>query len=145
MHIEVDQSGKIERLSMDTIIACSNSRQYCVMIPKKVKQKIYTGYRGEIKQLRYKLFCVGIYFYIRGFSDCSLVVIDDEYLGRNKLIKSILLNYIKKENPAFESCFVKFGNIGKESNAHHLAIETFRGEHKPNEILTENQIMGVLK
>ena len=39
MHIEVDQSGKIEQLNKDTVIAYSNKTQYSVLISKEVKQK----------------------------------------------------------------------------------------------------------
>ena len=67
--IEVDQSGKIELLSQDTIIAYSNDRQYSIRIAL----------------------------------------------------------------------------ITRNSNAHHVAIETFREEHKPNEVLTEKQIWRLLK
>ncbi len=40
MNIEVDQSGKIERLSHDTIIAASNGTQDSIKIPRKLKRKI---------------------------------------------------------------------------------------------------------
>jgi hypothetical protein len=40
MHIEVDQSGKIEQLSRESVITFSNINQYSVLIPKKVKQQV---------------------------------------------------------------------------------------------------------
>ncbi len=43
MHIEVDQSGKIEQTDMDTIITFSNRHQYAVLLPKEVKRKL--GYK----------------------------------------------------------------------------------------------------
>ena len=74
-----------------------------------------------------------------------MVVIDDEYHGKNNLVKSILLSYIRERYPNFDKKLIRFGNVGKESNAHHVAIETFRGEHKPNEVLTEKQIWRLIK
>ena len=146
MHIEVDQSGKIEQLSQDTIIACSNNKQYCIKIQKKIKQSIYYNYKTKIKQLKYKLFCIGVYYCIEYIlSKCELIVIDDEYHGKNDLIKSILFSYIRKKFVDFDEKMIRFSRISKNSNAHHVAIETFREEHKPNEVISEKQIWGLLK
>ncbi len=143
--MEIDQSGKIERLDHDTIIAISNGEQYCVMIPKSLKRAIYS-YRNEIKQIRYKLFCIGIYYCaLRFINKNYLIIIDDEYYGKNNLIKSILVSYVQLNHLSFNTDLIRFDRIGKKSNAHHIAIETFRGEHKPNETLTENQIWRLLK
>ena len=37
MHIEVDQSGKIEQLNKDTYIAFSDGEQYCIKLSKRIK------------------------------------------------------------------------------------------------------------
>ena len=146
MHIEIDQSGKIELLSHDTIIACSNDNQYSVKIPKKVKQDIYYNHKNKISQLKYKLFCIGVYYCIEKFlTKSKLITIDDEYHGRNNLVKSILISYIRKNYRNFDEKLIQFNQITKKSNAHHIAIETFRGEHRPNEILTEKHVWRLLK
>lgn len=146
MQIEVDQSGKIELLSTDTIIACSNEIQYSIKIPKKIKQIIHYDYKTRIKQLKYKLFCVGVYYCIERFlTKSELVLIDIEYHGKNNLVKSILLSYIKKRYHDFDKKIIRFGHIGKNSNAHHLALETLRKDHKPNGILTGKQIWSLLR
>lgn len=146
MHIEVDQSGKIELLSQDTIIACSNDNQYCIKIPKRLKQVVCYNHKDKIKQLKYKLFCIGIYYCIEKFlTKSKLITIDDEYHGRNNLVKSILISYIKKDYKNFDENLIRFNQITKKSNAHHVAIETFRGEHKPNDVLTEHHIWRLLK
>jgi len=145
MKIEVDQSGKIERSNHDTIIAASNDKQYCVKIPRKVKRNILDC-RKEIKQIKYKLFCIGVYFCIKRYlHGNNLIIIDDEYHGKNKLIKSILFSYIRTKNKEFNNDLIRFDTIGKNSNAHHIVIETFRKEHQPNEILNEKEIWGLLK
>ena len=145
MDIEVDQSGKIERLNHHTIIAMSNEVQYCVKIPKQLKRKIIVENRN-VKQIKYKLFCIGIYYCLRRYiASHTVIIIDDEYHGANKMIKSVLLSYFKRDNKYFDSDLIKFGTIGKKSKAHYLAIETFRREHNPNEILTERQILKLLK
>lgn len=143
---EVDQSGKVELLSVNTIIACSNERQYSIKILKKIKQEIYYNYKNKIKQLKYKLFCIGVYYCIEKFlKKPQLIMIDDEYHGRNNLVKSILVSYIRRKYKDFDERLIQFRNIGKNSNAHHVAIETFRGEHKPNDVLTEKQVWRLLK
>ena len=146
MHIEIDQSGKIELLSHDTIIACSNDNQNSIMIPKKIKQTIYYSQKNSISQLKYKLFCIGVYYCIEKFlSKSKLITIDDEYHGKNNLVKSILVSYIRKKYPSFDEKLIRFDQITKKSNAHHVAIETFRQEHKPNDTLTEEHIWRLLK
>lgn len=146
MQLEVDQSGKIELLSQDTIIACSNDRQYSIKIPKKIKQYIHYNYKSKIKQLNYKLFSIGVYCCIENFlKNSQLIIIDDEYHGKNNLVKSILISYIKRKYKSFDEKLIKIALITRNSNAHHVAIETFRGEHKPNEVLTEKQIWRLLK
>lgn len=146
MHIEVDQGGKVELLSHDTIIACSNDVQYSIRIPKKIKQDIYYNYKNRISQLRYKLFCIGAYYCIKKFlAKSKLITIDDEYHGKNNLVKPILIPYIRKEYKDFDEKLITFNQITRNSNAHHIAIETFRGEHRPNDVLTEMQIWRLLK
>ena len=68
MHIEIDQSGKIEQLNKDTAIAFSNKTQYSVLIQKDVKQKLFKIYKGKVKELRYRLFCIGVYFCLKDIS-----------------------------------------------------------------------------
>lgn len=146
MRIEVDQSGKVERTSHDTIIASSNEKQYCVKIPKEIKREIFYNYKNKIRQLNYKLFSIGLYYCIEKYlNSYSSIIIDDEYHNKNNLIKGILISYIQKKFTNFNHEIIQFSNIGKKSNAHHVAIETFRGEHKPNEILTDKQIWRLLK
>lgn len=146
MKIEIDQSGKIEMLSQDTIIACSNDKQYSIKIPKKIKQEIFYNYKNKIKQLKYKLFSIGVYYCIERFIEKSeLIIIDDEYHGKNNLIKFILISYIKRIYKNFDEKLIRFSTITKNSNAHHIAIETFREEHKPNEVLIEKQIWRLLR
>ena len=38
MHVEVDQSGKIEDTATDTVLAFSNEADFAILIPAKVKR-----------------------------------------------------------------------------------------------------------
>lgn len=145
MHIEIDQSGKIEQLNMDTYIAFSNHEQYCVKLPKKVKQEIVYECRQKVKQLIPKLFAVCIFYCIKGYlSTKQLVTVDMEYPGWEAFIKRELVRILQQHAP-FDKDIIRFGSITKSSRAHKLALRTFRGEEKPNKILTKEEVMKWLK
>ncbi len=142
MRIEIDQSGKIEQTDMDTVIAFSNRYQYSVLITKSTKREIFIKYKGKVKNLKYKLFCIGVYFCIRDYlHEYQLIIIDLEYRGKENLIKSILLNFIRKTYKNFDSKIIRFGSITKNSNAHTAAIDVHRGNRKPNKIISMKEVM----
>lgn len=146
MHIEVDQSGKIEHLNSDTYIACSNEDKYCIMIPKQIKQSVHYNYKTKVKQLKLKLFCIGIYHCILNFINKNpTIILDNEYEGKENIIKYLLLELIKKQKIILDKKSVQVSRIGKDSNAHILAINTKRGELKPNKKLSEKDIINILK
>lgn len=143
MRIEIDQSGKIERLSHDTIIAASNDIQYSIKIPSRVKRNVY--WQGKnISQIKYKLFCIGVYYCIIRYK-FNTIIVDKEYQGKEDLIRFLLTTYMQNSYNNFDKHMIRFDNVGKNSNAHIVAINTFRGEQKPNEILTEREIWKLLK
>jgi len=146
MHIEIDQSGKIEQLNKDSVIAFSNKNQYSVLIPKSVKQEAYNLYKGKIKELRYRLFCIAIYYCLRDYiKGKELITICCEYKGKENLIKSLLLSYLRKDSLEIDSRVIRFGVISKKSNAHAVAIDAFRGNRRPNKILSLNEVEKCLK
>jgi len=146
MHIEIDQSGKIEQLNKDTVIAFSNNTQYAVLIPKDLKQKLFRTYKGLVKELRYRLFCVGVYFCLKDYlKEKELITICCEYAGKENLIKSFLLDYLRKGYSAIDPKIIRFGKIGKQSHAHAVAIDVFRGNRKPNRILSLNEVEKWIK
>ncbi|MBI2659962.1 hypothetical protein HYX07_02275 [Candidatus Woesearchaeota archaeon] len=146
MHIEVDQSGKIEQLNKDTVIAFSNKNKYSVLIPHEVKQEIFRIYKGKVKELRYRLFCSGVYFCLRDYiREKELITICCEYIGKENLIKSFLLDYLRKSYLAVDSKIIRFGSIGKKSNAHAEAIDVYRGNRRPNKILSLSEVEKCLK
>ncbi len=146
MHIEVDQSGKIEQLNMNSVIAFSNKNQYSVLISKEVKREVYKIYKGKVKELRYRLFCVGVYFCLKEYiREKELITICCEYVGKENLIKSFLLDYLRKDYPAVDPKIIRFGMIGKKSNAHAAAIDVYRGNRRPNKILSLSEVEKWLK
>ncbi|MBU4493533.1 MAG: hypothetical protein KKA61_04130, partial [Nanoarchaeota archaeon] len=117
-----------------------------VLIPKLVKQEAYKLYKGKIKKLRYRLFCIGIYYCLRNYiREKELITICCEYKGKENLIKSLLLDYLRKNYPRIDAKIIRFNIIGKKSNAHAVAIDVFRGNRRPNKILLLNDIKKCLK
>ena len=142
----MDQSGKIEQLNMNTVIAFSNKNQYSVLISKEVKQQAYRLYKGKIKDLRYRLFCIGVYYCLKDYiKENELITICFEYQGKENLIKSFLLDYLRKESAIIDPKIIRFGKIGKQSNAHVVAIDVYRGNRKPNKTLTLEELEKWLK
>ena len=140
MRIEVDMSGKIEDY-LDTVVAFRNKEQYTVLLKRKIKTEFLTKYRSKYKDIHYRLFAILIYYCIKNYlSKIQLVIIDNEYEGREEDIKGNLLRVIWKDYPNFDKRLVKFSRIGKKSNAHRIAYQTFVGKLAPNKIITEKEV-----
>lgn len=145
MKIEIDQSGKIEQTDMDTIIAFSNRHQYAVLLPKEVKRKLIKKYR-EGRQVILKLFVICVYYSIKDYlHEIEFIVIDKEYEGKDDYIKSLLLNFIRKDYPKFDRQLIKFSNVTKRSKAHEYAANIKRGYSKPQKILSEYDIEKMIQ
>ena len=144
MHIEIDQSGKIEDY-LDTVVAFRNKEQYTVLLKRQIKTEILTHYRTKHKDVHYRLFAILIYYCIKNYLDkIQLIVIDNEYERRDADIKKHLLRLIWKENPNFDKRLIIFSNIGKKSTAHRLAYQTFIGKLAPNKIITKNEVENLV-
>ena len=146
MHIEVDQSGKIEDLRQNTIIAFSNSEQFSVLLPKKTKQELFQEFRGKFRQLRFRIFAICLYYCLEAYiKNKSLINIDVEYDGRDAEIKTYLIPLIRKKYGNFDKNIIRFSRIGKKSKAHEIAILTNRKILRPNRILTKQNIIEKLR
>lgn len=145
MHIEVDQSGKIEDLRQDTVVAFRNSEQFSVLLPKKIKREVFQEFRG-IKQLRFRIFAICLYYCLENYiENKQLISIDMEYYGKDDEIKTYLIPLIKKKYKNFDKGILRFAQIGKKSRAHEIAILTNRRVLRPNRILTKQDILRKLK
>lgn len=144
MRIEIDQSGKIEDY-LDTVVAFRNKEQYTVLLQREIKTQILNKYRNKYKDIRYRLLAILIYHCIKNYLDkVQLIIIDDEYEKRGIDIKKHLLRLIWKDYPNFDKKLIKFSRIGKMSNAHRLAYQTFIGKLAPNKILTKKEVEDLI-
>ena len=148
MHVEVDQSGKIEQTNRGTALAFSDGIHYAILIPAKVKQQAIiwlrsTGRRG--KRMYLLLFAVALYHLLKHHLDrLKLVTIDIEYEGREHDIKLMLLNLIWRDHLGYPADNITFRGIGKKSQAHKKALAVFRGDIKADRTLTLEEFIEPL-
>jgi len=130
LHIEVDQSGKIEQTDRATALAFSNGISYTVLIPARVKRKAInllraTGKRG--KSVYISLFAAALYQLLKDHLDkIELIAIDVEYEGNEQDVKLTLLNLIWQRRPTYSADNITFRHIRKKSPAHKKALATYR-------------------
>jgi hypothetical protein len=144
MQIEVDQSGKIGKTDIDTILALSNNKSYSICIPRKVKQACLLRLRSKGLQpntIYMRLFAVGLYFLLRDhITSVQGVLIDVEYPGKERQIKEHLFNLLHRAGIDTQRTSVAFAYVGKRSNAHSTAIAVFPGKRHADLTLTVEDI-----
>jgi len=88
LHIEVDQSGKIEKMNVDTVLAFSDGKSAAVLIPAAVKRVCLQALRWEGRpkmSITLRIFAVGLFFLLQDvLEEVTLVTIDQEYPGREE-------------------------------------------------------------
>lgn len=146
MKVLIDQSGKIENTSKDTVIAFSDSKTYSIKIPAKVKRQAQKMFKtqGAPKLFIYRTFAAGVFFLIREFlNEITDVVIDIEYPGKEKLIRDIILEFIRKNNLLEPD--ISFARIGRKPKVHYAAYDVFSKKKKPDKILSFEELFSPIK
>lgn len=133
MKFEIDQSGRIEETNRPTIISVANKEySYTVKIDSKIKRLIQKKFQiiGKPKMFGVYGFASGVIILVKSSKiKNSVIVIDIEYDGYNKILKEIFTKYLDK------SLEYRFLNIGKSSPAHKSAYSTFKKNTKANYIV----------
>lgn len=151
MHVEVDQSGKIEQTNWDTVLAMSDGVDYAILIPAAVKREVFHLLRGLYPERAgefhiYQFFAVGLYLLMSPYLDeLEEVGIDREYEGKEGYIKGILLQHLRRDDPDFPSAGIGFRRVGKGSPSDALAYSVFQGERPPDTMITLEEIMDVVE
>src|SRR5260221_7538022 len=103
--VEIDQSGRIEFTSQDTILAFANGINYSILIPSQVKQRCIQNLRRRYHKLKepyLKMFVVGLFILLRNRTkQLDMVIIDTEFKGLDGVIRGMLLNYLRGIVPDF--------------------------------------------
>ncbi len=140
MKYYIDQSGKIENTKSLTVVAYAGSETKSLKISAVEKRKlifVLKKLEGPNKIYIYKIFAGLIFLLLK---DCKIqdVVIDKEYPGQEPIIKDLILKLFQNNNIKVPN--IHFGLIGKENNSHSIAIETYRGNLKPNIIVNSREV-----
>ncbi len=131
MRIEIDQSGKIEDTNRPTVITFSNSKNRSIIISSKDKKYLQRLFRkASTPQLfYYKTFAVLILYLIKDqLKSIDQIIIDQEYIGHDRLIKRLIIELTKKHNLKLDPSIIHFKQIGKKSRAHEISILAYRAK-----------------
>lgn len=119
-NIEVDQSGKMGDLRVNTVLAFSNDLSRAILVPAQVKRALVQKLRDQGKsrtRAAIQLFAAGLF---------------------------LLLNCLWQTDPTFEKERLIFHRIGKGSPAHKLAIEVYRGRRKADKQVSVSDLLMIL-
>lgn len=147
MIIEIDQSGKVEQTSKPTILAGANGIKISLMIAAREKQKLQRFFRsvGKPQMYVYTVFAALVVILIRShFHSLGRIVIDTEYLHQDTLLRNLITELLRKEEPDFDPSLIEFRQIGKGSPAHDLANRIYKRRQKPNLRITALDVWGIL-
>lgn len=136
MKIYVDQSGKIEDTSNPTILAFTDSRTFSIKITAKTKRQLQEIFRrrGQIRLFVYRAFASLVFLLITKFlREIDQVVIDVEYPGKEKLIKEIILEFLRRKKLKEPSIF--FERIGNTPKVHYSAYNVFVKKKKADLVI----------
>jgi|SRR3989344_3165866 len=147
MIIQIDQSGKLEKTNVPTVIGFSNGTSKSLVISAADKLELKQHFRalGKRQAYVYKCFAAIIYLLLKTEKDLNLVIIDTEYPGQEPLIKNHLLNFLKSNgNETIDKHSIIFKRIGKASNAHKVVNDAFKGVTK-TKVVSARQILDLLQ
>jgi hypothetical protein len=148
LHIEVDQSGKVEKTNIDTVLAFSDGKSAAVLISAEVKRVCLQTLRrrGKPKITNVlRIFAAGLFLLLQDvLEEVTWVTIDQEYPGHEEDIKGMLLRLIWASGKGFEKEQIVFQHVGKKSVAHFKAYGVYKGFQKADRTLTAEDILALV-
>jgi hypothetical protein len=149
MHADIDMSGRIEETNRLTAIALANGVTYCIRISARDKRAILAALkkqRPERRAIQHQVlvFSTLLFFLIRDHvGQLSQVRIDLEYPTYEASIKEHILNLCRRYNLRVK-CDITFGQVGKKSPAHEVAIQVYRGKARADRVITASEVLKEL-
>lgn len=125
----MDQSGKLEHLDTDTVIAFANGKSGALKIVAGVKRKLMFVLKRSViphDQIKPLVFAICVYLLVKDVSEKVILEIDEEYTGKEAIISEVLGKLLKKRWSVKWKGEIEFKLIGKESPAHLLAWNAHR-------------------
>jgi hypothetical protein len=148
MHIEVDQSVKIENTRADTVLAFADGESYAILIPAAVKRLCLVALRERRKLARIRvirLFSAALFLLMEPhWNRIREVTIDIEYTGWEADIKAALVRHLRAKGLYMPEYGIHFRRIGKKSPAHKLALLVYRGGAEPNRRIAAEELLRLV-
>jgi len=145
MIVKINQSNKVEQTNRDTIIGLADEKTFTILIKKKIKRRLQEEFRkeGKPRLFIYRTFIAGVILALKyaKFKNISKIIIDEEYYGNDKLLKSIFLEIWSRFFTAIPE--ISFEKIGKKSKVHEICYLTMKGKYKPNKIIEFEEIKRI--
>ena len=148
MHVEIDQSGRIEETNRPTAIALANGVTASVRIAASEKRKALLALRLAKPQwsrrlIRVYVFSVLLYLLLRDHLEgLTLATIDTEYPGYEPVIKNRVLTLGWRDGLKIQKDRLAFRQIGKKSPAHKVAYRVYKGFEKPGRVISAADILA---
>jgi hypothetical protein len=139
MRYEIDQSIKIENINKPSYVCLANDNAFVISISAKDKKELKLYFRQLSKPLIFKLFtfvalCTIIIIKVKP----GTVVVDQEYVGHERQIKSFILQILEIKKT--KAPVISFSQIGKSSFAHKAAYKGYV-QKKSNAKVTFGEIL----
>jgi len=154
MHIEIDQSGRVEYTGHDTIFAFSDAINRAIRIPAQVKRDCQSYLRSRArtkattKTYWFKIFAAAVFLLIQDHLDqLDSIKIDTEFEGQEvqATIKNLLLNHIWKQKPLFDKRRITFRRLGKRSKADQTARAVWEGKRAADRVVTYQELLKLFQ
>jgi hypothetical protein len=133
MIVEIDQSGKLEQLNTATAIAFADGQRGAIWLRVPVKRTLVDWFRkGRNRGTDFwpVIFALAIFILIDGLPSEAVILIDEEYTGKESRITQILENLLEQRFDHYWQGSIRFGRIGKSSSAHRLAWWVHRSKNR---------------
>lgn len=144
MKIKIDQSGKIEKTNKNTVLCLSDDFWDALLIKAVTKRQLKEIFRrnGQIRNFILFTFSAGLSSLIKRNLDIHQVIIDQEYFGKEAIIKNVVLEMLREEK---KTPRIYFERIGKKAMAHHRAYAIAIGKLKAKKTLSLEEILKQIK
>lgn len=142
MRLFIDQSGKVEYTSHNTVVAFSNGKKGAILLKAKDKRILQSRFReaGKRQIFTYRIFSILIFLLLKRVK-FNEVVIDIEYPGRGDLIKNFLVSDFRKNGINVRPSQISFRQIGKKCEAHWHSYKVFKGKRKSEKVTDVREIL----
>lgn len=142
MLYKIDQSGKVEYTSHDTVVAFSNGKKKAILIKAQEKRVLQEHFReaGKINIFVYRLFSLLIFLLLKD-EDFQDIIIDIEYPGRGDLIKNYLIHDFGRIGRKIDPHNIHFQRVGKNCEAHWHGYYVFKGKRQSELSIESKEVL----